>query len=175
MLLFPILSVMKFKTPISNILDQIANLLDQLTDVQYVQPIKVLSGSTLGQHIRHILEFLIELDKGYSKGIIDYDQRERNHNLETNKEFTKITILQIKDTLLKPNQDLLLQIDFINNAEYSIPVSTNYFRELVYNLEHAVHHMALIRIGVQAISEIELPHEFGVASSTIQFRKACAQ
>jgi len=55
----------------------------------------------------------------------------------------------------------------------SIP--SNYYRELAYNLEHTIHHMALIRVGVNEVSSIELPVEFGVAYSTVKYRKQCAQ
>ncbi len=42
-------------------------------------------------------------------------------------------------------------------------------RELLYNIEHAVHHMALIQVAVtNAFPSIELPPHFGVAYSTVQ-------
>jgi hypothetical protein len=166
---------MKLKEPISNILNQLQYVINMLTNDQYVQPVKVLSASTIGQHTRHILEFFIELDKGYESGIIDYDKRVRNRAIETDKDFTLLTIREIDRNLVKPDRDLLMQAGYENDNTYSLPVYTNYFRELVYNLEHAVHHMALIRIGVNAITDIVVPEEFGVASSTIKYRKECAQ
>jgi hypothetical protein len=33
----------------------------------------------------------------------------------------------------------------------------------------------LIRVGINEIAEITLPDEFGVATSTIKYRKECAQ
>jgi hypothetical protein len=33
----------------------------------------------------------------------------------------------------------------------------------------------LIRVGITEIANIELPDDFGVASSTIKYRKQCAQ
>ena len=41
-------------------------------------------------------------------------------------------------------------------------------RELLYNLEHCIHHLALIKIGLKLVApQIELPTHFGFARSTI--------
>lgn len=164
---------MKLKTPISNLLEQIQYVLDGLTNEQYTQPVKVLSQSTIGQHTRHILEFFIELNKGYENGIVDYDKRIRNHAIESDKFFAVNTLQQIINELVKPDKELILRVEY--GKAHSLTVPTNYFRELVYNIEHAVHHMALIRIGAEAFTDIEIPAEFGIAASTLKFRKACAQ
>jgi hypothetical protein len=52
---------------------------------------------------------------------------------------------------------------------------TNYYREIVYNLEHTIHHMALIRVGLKELASIELPENYGVASATVKHKKSCAQ
>ncbi|MFB9841644.1 DinB family protein [Mucilaginibacter ginsenosidivorans] len=166
---------MKLKEPIRNILNQLRYVLSELSNEQYMQPVGVLSNSSIGQHNRHILEFFIELNKGYESGIIDYDKRVRNRVIEADKEFALEKIQEIEDSLEKPDRDLILQTEQNDGDSYSFPVFTNYFRELVYNLEHAVHHMALIRIGVNAIADVNVPEEFGVASSTLKYRKTCAQ
>jgi hypothetical protein len=54
-------------------------------------------------------------------------------------------------------------------------VQTNYFRELLYNLEHSIHHQALIKVAVLKNKNIQLCSEFGVAKSTIEYRTQCAQ
>ena len=166
---------MKLKGPISNLLEQLQFVLDGLTDEQYAQQVKVLSGSTTGQHTRHILEFFIELNQGYISGIVNYDKRMRNRLIETDKNFAIQTLLEIEASLVKPDRELLLHTEYGENDPEPVPVFTNYSRELVYNLEHMVHHMALIRIGVNAVSDLAVPEGFGVAASTLKFRKACAQ
>jgi len=51
-------------------------------------------------------------------------------------------------------------------------IKTNALRELAYNIEHAIHHMAIIKIGINEVSPyILLPSAFGVASSTIRHLK----
>lgn len=166
---------MKLKEPIANLLDQLQFVIEGLSNQQYTQPVKVLSQSTIGQHTRHILEFFIELNKGYDSHVVDYDKRIRNHAIESDKFFAINTLHQIADELVKPDRDLVLNVEYGPEAGQRLQVITNYFRELVYNMEHTVHHMALIRIGVQSISELQIPAEFGVAASTLKFRKACAQ
>lgn len=150
-------------------------MLNQITDEMYTQPIQVLSGSSIGQHTRHILEFFIELKKGYKSGTVDYDQRVRNHEIETNRNTAGKNIQEIKLDLLKDDRDLLLISSFGHEVSLTQRVFTNYFRELVYNLEHSIHHMAIIRIGLNAISDLIIPEEFGMASSTLKYRRECAQ
>jgi hypothetical protein len=164
---------MKLKEPIANLLEQIQFVLDGLSNEQFTQPVKALSQSTIGQHTRHILEFFIELNKGYSNGIVDYDKRVRSHAIESDKNYAIQVISDIIDNLDKADRELLLYVTDIDDNV--VPVFTNYYRELVYNQEHTVHHMALIRIGIHAICDMEIPAEFGVAASTLKYRKACAQ
>jgi hypothetical protein len=70
---------------------------------------------------------------------------------------------------------LQLQVIYDDTADEPIIISTNYFREVAYNIEHTIHHMALIRVGINETTNILLPENFGVASSTIKYRKQCAQ
>jgi hypothetical protein len=166
---------MKLKEPISNLLEQLQFVIDGLTNDLYTQPVKVLSQSTIGQHTRHILEFFIELNKGYEGRVVDYDKRVRNHAIESDKFFAVNILQEIAANLVKPDRDLVLNVEYGQEADHRSQVITNYLRELVYNMEHMVHHMALIRIGVEAICDLEIPAEFGVAASTLKFRKTCAQ
>jgi hypothetical protein len=45
-------------------------------------------------------------------------------------------------------------------------------REMVYLVEHSIHHYALIRIGLQEnFPKIIIPENFGIAYSTIKHRE----
>jgi hypothetical protein len=52
--------------------------------------------------------------------------------------------------------------------EQTIP--SFYFRELLYNLEHCIHHQALIKVALLDMPHICISDTFGVAPSTIQYR-----
>ena len=78
---------MQLKEPISNLLEQLQYVIDELNPGQYTEPVKLLSQSSIGQHTRHILEFFVELNKGYESGMVDYDKRIRNKAIEADKDF----------------------------------------------------------------------------------------
>jgi hypothetical protein len=160
---------------IGRMLIQLEAAISELSDQQLSTPIPLLSNSTIGQHIRHILEFYIELENGYQNGIINYDGRKRDHELET-KCITAIhKIRQIRNTIKLENKDLIIIAEYDSGLETIQGIPSNYFRELMYNLEHTLHHMALIRVGISLTSKISLPEDFGLAASTIKYRKTCAQ
>ena len=168
-------SVLQVTAPLAGLLMQLQDLLDSLSDEQYVRQIKVLSNATLGQHTRHIIEFFQELNAGYTSGKVNYDKRKRDYRIETSRACAIAGLTRVISLLDKEDRKLTLTIDYSNDTEELGSVETNYSRELVYNLEHTVHHMALLRIGVNAVSTIVLPEEFGVAISTLKHRNACVQ
>ncbi|MEP7317912.1 MAG: hypothetical protein ABI921_04210 [Panacibacter sp.] len=165
---------MQLHNAINNVFVQLNTILQLLSAAQYTQKGKLLSNATIGQHVRHIIELFICLNKGYETGIVNYDSRERNQQIETSKQIATSLLKEIYEQLDKPDKSLMLEACYDDNAEKTITIATNYYREIAYNLEHAVHHMALIRVGVTEVSNIKLPEGFGVASSTIKYRKESA-
>jgi hypothetical protein len=82
---------------------------------------------------------------------------------------------QVYNGLNKENKELVLEAEYTDDAEAPLQFTTNYRREIAYNLEHTIHHMALIKVGIREVSDLEIPEGFGVASSTIKYLKKCAQ
>lgn len=154
------------------IIEQFKKVLIQLPKRSYSQPCDVLSNATIGQHTRHIIELYYCLIASYDIAKICYDKRERNSQIEEDVIYAVAQLTQIQQTLEKPNKELQVSYELDQNEVF---LQTNYFREVMYNLEHMIHHQALIRVGVNRMTDIVLPDSFGVAPSTIQFRKQCAQ
>lgn len=158
-------------------LQQLIDLLLQLDPGTYAQPLPVLSGSSLSVHVRHIAEFYLCLFQGLQKGQVDYDARKRNPLLEADNLFAIQTLEGIVSSVERVQEDKILHLKATYMAEGPLLVQTTLYRELIYNLEHCIHHLATIRIGVNALTnQYAIPQNFGVAPSTIQHRQStCAQ
>lgn len=155
---------------IEHTLNELSHVIGQLNSVEFSKPLPVLNNASVGQHTRHSIEMFQCLLKGYESGNFSYDNRERNLLLETNIGFAQTHLKLICAEIKLPNKSLT---STYNLGESIIQVETNFFRELVFNLEHCIHHNALIRIGVNDISDIAISEHFGVAPSTIEYRKSC--
>lgn len=166
---------MQLQEAVSNVFAQLAETIKQLSPSQYVQPCANLGNNTIGQHVRHIIELFQCLENGYPKNTVNYEKRKRDVNIETNKELSLQLLQDIYNNLNKTDKELVLQACYDDHTTDLISIPTNYYREVAYNLEHTIHHMALIRVGIKEVSDIALPDEFGVASSTVKHRKQCAQ
>ena len=153
-------------------LNELVSLLKQLSNDDFTLPCKGLSDSTIGEHTRHIIEMFQCLENQYEVGIINYDKRNRDYRIQTDTEFALQCIADIKNQLHKQNKTVVLQ-QIIDGEE--LRIDSNYFRELLYNLEHCIHHQALIKVAVLQLEHLQIDADFGVARSTIEFRKQCAQ
>jgi hypothetical protein len=157
---------------INNSLNELIDLLNQLSKEDYSNPCAELSNASIGEHTRHIIEMFQCLENQYDSGIVDYDKRERNVLIQTDIEYAIRHILDIKNNIEKENKTIYLQ-QIIDDEE--IRIQSNYYRELLYNLEHCIHHQALIKVAVLKCESVKVDENFGVARSTIEYRKQCAQ
>ena len=157
---------------INKSLTELIELLNQLSDREYSSPCKALSNATIGEHTRHIIEMFQCLENFYGQGIVNYDKRDRNIQIQTNTDYAIKAILVVQDNIQKPNKAIVL-MQIIDGEE--ILIESNYFRELLYNLEHCIHHQALIKVAVLQCEHVIVDENFGVARSTIKYRNQCAQ
>ena len=151
-------------------LKELSNLLSQLTKADYSNPCAALSNSTIGEHTRHSIEMFQCLENQYEVGVVNYDNRQRDYKIQTDPEFAIIALQNVIDNLQKPNKKIILQ-QIIDGEELNI--ESNYDRELLYNLEHCIHHQALIKVAVLQNKNLQIDANFGVARSTIEYRKKC--
>lgn len=152
---------------------QIEDLLEGLSQEQYTMSADVLSGATIGQHIRHILEFYLLMVSGSFSGTISYDRRERDVQIEVDPKFAISTIKRLLSGIQTLDEGLHVKLE----ADYSISgasqnmIISSVGRELAYCIEHSIHHQAIIKTALIAMGLRDFTNEhFGVAYSTIRYR-----
>lgn len=153
-------------------IEQFKDVLLQLPENCYAKPCQTLSGATIGEHTRHVIEIYQCLLQGYDFAEVSYDKRKRDKRIEQEISLAIKKLEQIKVSLKQPNKNLVITYELNENEER---IESNYFREMMYNLEHTIHHQALIKVAIIQFTDMFLPESFGVAPSTMQYRSQCVQ
>lgn len=168
---------MEINKACSHILAQLTHLVNQLSEQDFIKPVNALGGATLGQHLRHTLEFFVCLENGLDTGVVNYDKRAHDKAMETGKRVA-LSVLYKVNAFIESNKidkKLKLEAMYDVNTETVVTIDTSYSRELVYNMEHAVHHMAIMKIGLREVAPyVKLAHNFGVAAATVRYRESTA-
>lgn len=161
------------------IIHQITDLLGKLDAEPYSRPLPLFNGSTIGQHFRHILDFYGCLARGVEEGRIDYAKRERDVMVENEPSHATEVLLQYQHAITTMDEAAHIEVvaDFSAelNEERPVVLST-VGREMMYAYDHAVHHLAMIKMGLKvACPTVEADHRLGVAPSTLKHWKETGQ
>lgn len=162
---------MNLKNASGTVLEQLTDIIKQIGEGDYARTIPSLNA-TVGQHVRHIVEFYICLFEGLQTGKVNYDQRKRDKKIEADQYFAIDLIQDIIRSINEYDNNPALQLEVMygeTSNRFNL-LETNYERELAYNIEHTIHHMAIVRQGfIEICPYIKLPDNFGTASSTIRY------
>jgi len=163
-----------YQKSISQLFD-LEKFLGRINPDQYTRQLPDLSQTSLGQHIRHILEFHKCLLKANPQNpVVCYDQRERNQKIENDKNVALDTIREIIEATEPVREDFPIVLNILSEEEADMKIESTFTRELWYVYEHSTHHMAMLKIGAFLLGIPDLPQNFGVADSTIAYRKTQA-
>ena len=96
---------MQLSNACASILNQLSDVIRQLDENDFAKPSKALGKSTIGQHARHTLEFFVCLEQGFQKGIVNYDKRDHDKLIETDKFIALNAIERIREFICSQNED----------------------------------------------------------------------
>ncbi|MFT6267416.1 MAG: hypothetical protein ACJAVV_000213 [Alphaproteobacteria bacterium] len=153
------------------IVSQAIDLLDGIGLREYQQKLPPHFPSSIGSHIRHIVDHFLALIDGHGEGHIDYNIRHRHNQIE---QFPCAAVEALEGIVHWLNN---LQEDCLDNLltvasevdvsrTHSTTCRSTLERELVFASSHAIHHYALIRI-ICSMQNKEVPALFGYAPATI--------
>lgn len=161
------------------VLKQGLELLHGLDDDAYPHIKHPFSKYGIGSHFRHCLDFYRSFLKGVEEGRIDYDDRERDEPIETDRTAAisrfQATVHQLEElSALDDQMPVLVRLE--DSGDEKDPSAWSYssvMRELQSLVSHTVHHYALIGVMLQ-LNGFEPAEEFGVAPSTLKRWRAAA-
>lgn len=153
------------------ILEQAIDLLSGIGVEAYQKQLKPHFSSSIGAHIRHIVDHFLALIDGHEARLVDYNIRHRHNDIEQNPDSAIQRLKAICDWLNSIDDSILdTEINVVSEVDINRTCSANckstLERELVFIGSHAIHHYALIKIlcGMQSIT---VPEYFGYAPATI--------
>ena len=147
----------------------LSELISSVSPEEYSKPLESLHGSTIGQHMRHCIEFVQCVFAGTKSGVVCYDERKRDKRIE---ELPVIALEAIGELILL-NQEhsdcpLMLRQQYPHGT---IEANTTLVREIIFNIEHIVHHQAIIKTAIRSLGIDKLAKDFGVAASTLAYNQ----
>jgi uncharacterized damage-inducible protein DinB len=158
-------------------LQQLAGCIRLFSPEEYARPLEAFSGSSVGMHLRHVIEFYEHLLAAADSGrqAIDYDARERQASVERLPKAALEAVERLAQRLPAHESDCLLTLRASCGGAPAY-LRTSLSRELFYNVEHCIHHLAIVKVGMLVhFPEKRLPADFGMAYSTQQHRQHTAQ
>ncbi len=154
-----------------NLIDTIIDTISAIDTDHYHQPIEIYNGSTFGKHFRHIHDFFHCLIHQCPEKKVDYCHRCREERIENEKAYSIEAFRALQKDLetLDENQIISVKADFEISPGERPTVKTSIGREIMYAYDHAVHHLAIVKIGLNAhCPNLDLDQNIGVAASTIR-------
>ena len=161
---------------VKDVLQQGCTFLDRVSDEVYTRPLEGTLSASLGTHYRHVLDHFFCLVEGIRTGQVNYDQRRRNPQLECSVAQARFATEGLIDEFRGLTGDLLLRecaVTYsVSYGESEVElVRSNLAREVMFCVGHAIHHYAILKL-LCAGEGVQLPHEFGVAPSTLKHLEA---
>jgi uncharacterized damage-inducible protein DinB len=153
------------------------DLLGQIDDDMYLKAVAPYAASGVGKHIRHNLDHYEMFLAGLPAGDIDYDGRQRDPQIETDRRYAIQKMLSIISRLEKLeaknlNRSVSVKMnEGRETQEASSRSQSTVWRELQFLVSHTVHHYALIAM-ILKLHGFDCSKDFGVAPSTLKYQQS---
>ena len=155
------------------VLSQCESLVLSVPDIAYCTESQTMKGGTVGKHLRHTLDhFAAALGVvGNLTKVIEYDRRQRDVPMETDRRIALAAINELRDGLARASSEglhLAVSVRVMLHGDGSeAELKSTLGRELAFATHHAVHHQAMMR-AIAGEFGIQVDDHFGKAPSTLK-------
>lgn len=154
------------------LLRRFISIVEAVTDSQYILSDQPLFNSSIGAHMRHVLDHYQALIDGLPSGHVNYDVRTREKSIEVNRGIAikKLTeTIAFLEQLEVDNKSILVSMDIgESSAADVIPQHSTLGRELTFLYSHQIHHEALIGFILRVLNITSIDNDIGLAPSTLK-------
>jgi hypothetical protein len=164
---------------LATVLDDLAAVVDSLTDTQFADSALPGVSGSVGSHVRHCLDHVRALERSIEHGVVDYDSRERDTRVEIDRTLAWSLLLSARRRVGTLPESLLARPVVVRTRMHDgmapMEVLSTLARELSFVIAHTIHHCATIAI-LAGVKPDSLPDRFGLAPSTpaSALRSSCA-
>ena len=156
-----------------DVLQQAVDLLNTISSEDFQKVMQPHLSGSIGQHIRHVVDHYLALESGFESGLIDYNQRNRDANIEVSVVAAKETIQAVQAWFATlTSADLQKSIEVRSEISISARINddcaSTLAREIMFVSSHAIHHYSIIGI-IRSIQGQSVPEFFGYAPATISY------
>lgn len=132
---------------------------------------KIYADSGIGRHVRHVIDHFMALKNSLKTNLVDYNCRHRDSEIEIDKQQAKQSLVamidwldsnQLEDRMIKVYSEISCQQTL--SCEFCSTVD----RELLYLINHTIHHTAYIKLVMQTY-DIKLDKSVGLAPGTATY------
>ncbi len=130
--------------------------------------------SSIGAHVRHVLEFMQVLAAQITDGVIDYEARAHDVSMESNPLAVADTLSKLLTTFRAQIETyglyrLLLLKETAVLGHPRVTTTSSVGREILFIIQHSVHHLAIIKMKTDALG-LHMRPDLGVANATKLYR-----
>jgi hypothetical protein len=152
------------------VLRQGIDLIETLPDALFTRS-RDSEKSSVGTHFRHNLDFVTSFLECLESGKLDYNRRERNLRVETNRGYAALRLREAVGKIENLTPEILGKKVLVRSETVqSLWCESSVARELEFLQSHTIHHYALIQTKLASLG-FSVPPDFGVAPSTLEFWK----
>jgi hypothetical protein len=150
-------------------LDALAEVVERVSDLDFLaRPSSGVSGS-VGAHVRHCVDHVLALLAHTPDAGMTYDDRQRDTALEQSRPLAAETLrrlaVRVREMAPRTSDVPITLWTMLDRRGTRARVRTSLGRELVFVLQHTIHHEAVIAVLLASRGKV-LPGHFGLAPST---------
>lgn len=152
-------------------LEQLICFIDDLNDTEYQYSAKPWFNSSIGQHLRHIVDLYLALMN--HNGLVDYDARRRGAAIESSRLVGLEELATIKQWLLSLdetnlNTDIRISTEVSLESQQALQFRSTFARELCFAASHLTHHLAIMAV-IAKMSGHKVDASLGLAPATATY------